>query len=304
MPELRAWVQSGVKMPGRIFGEFPEHQLGFWHAHANPFPETPVVTYVGEGVCLPGYRLPSDSHANLELTFVRKGRGRWRLERDTLDIQEGFIYAIRPGEVHSADMDSRQPFHWYSVCITPDLLPLPKLETEKVLRKCEAFGSHYFESIFRRILRELDRPPVNPLEHELRLAMVKALLVELLVQVLRVRQHDLLDFSHVTRSEFRELLEWVILRPDRLPTIEEMAERVYLSPAHFGAVFRAQTGFTPSEFLLQLRIRMACRYLSSGENVTQVAYRVGCSSSQYFATQFKRIMGCTPTAWRSSQRTD
>jgi AraC-like DNA-binding protein len=54
-------------------------------------------------------------------------------------------------------------------------------------------------------------------------------------------------------------------------------------------------GIPPAEYALRLRIAEARRRLvESGATVTQVATDLGFSSSQYFATSFKRLMNMTP----------
>ena len=45
---------------------------------------------------------------------------------------------------------------------------------------------------------------------------------------------------------------------------------------------------------------MATEYLAKNEPITQTAYELGFASSQSFATVFKRIMGCTPTEYKSN----
>jgi len=58
-------------------------------------------------------------------------------------------------------------------------------------------------------------------------------------------------------------------------------------------------GDSPIDYLIRLRILQAANLLRKEElNITEVAYRVGFQDSNYFARQFHRIMGTTPSIYR------
>ena len=69
------------------------------------------------------------------------------------------------------------------------------------------------------------------------------------------------------------------------------------------ARFKAETGYTLHEYLIHRRVEEAHRRLSStDEDITNIAHNLGFSSSQYFATVFRRETGMTPGEYRDSHR--
>jgi AraC-like DNA-binding protein len=85
-------------------------------------------------------------------------------------------------------------------------------------------------------------------------------------------------------------------RPHRL---DEMATAARVSVAHYSTLFRAHTGFSPIDFLIRLRVRHACRLLDSTQlPVGEVGERTGYSDPYYFTRCFRRVMGCSPRAYR------
>ena len=63
--------------------------------------------------------------------------------------------------------------------------------------------------------------------------------------------------------------------------------------------FKREMGCTPAEFVFEKRMLLACEALRRTEwTVTEVAMHIGSSSSQYFATAFRRFTGMTPTDFR------
>jgi AraC family L-rhamnose operon transcriptional activator RhaR/AraC family L-rhamnose operon regulatory protein RhaS len=83
-------------------------------------------------------------------------------------------------------------------------------------------------------------------------------------------------------------------RPLRLETLAEMA---HMSPRHLLRTFRDATGLTPIEYLLHRRIQKAADLLQTGDrNVTEVAFAVGFTDSNYFSRQFRNITGQRPSS--------
>lgn len=61
----------------------------------------------------------------------------------------------------------------------------------------------------------------------------------------------------------------------------------------------------PAEYVLQQRIAAAQQLLAdSGKSITEIAYELGFSSSQTFATAFRRITSLRPSDVVQKKRTD
>jgi AraC-like DNA-binding protein len=85
-------------------------------------------------------------------------------------------------------------------------------------------------------------------------------------------------------------------------SVELLAEKMNFSDSHFKGWFKKEFGVPPADYVLRLRIEEAKKLLQTGgENiVTDTAYRLNFSSSQYFATVFKKYTGITPSEYRNS----
>jgi len=102
----------------------------------------------------------------------------------------------------------------------------------------------------------------------------------------------------------RRTLEWLEQQLNQSELrLDSAAENVGLSPAGLRARFKAETGFTLHEYLLHRRVEEARRRLVEAEDdITTLAHELGFSSSQYFATVFRRETGMTPGAYRVKHR--
>jgi DNA-binding GntR family transcriptional regulator/AraC-like DNA-binding protein len=82
-------------------------------------------------------------------------------------------------------------------------------------------------------------------------------------------------------------------------SLNEMAQSVGLSTAHFSHMFRKSTGESPHRFVLRQRIDRAKDLLRAGETrILDVAVACGFKSQQHFARVFRRMCGASPTEYR------
>lgn len=65
-------------------------------------------------------------------------------------------------------------------------------------------------------------------------------------------------------------------------------------------LFKAVTGNTVVNYINFVRLIHATRLLSGTQNISEVAFSCGFSSSQYFNKVFKKQFGCTPKEFRDS----
>ena len=82
-------------------------------------------------------------------------------------------------------------------------------------------------------------------------------------------------------------------------TVEEMAASFGLGLTAFSEKVKSYTGFSPLNYLINIRISEAIKLLNKQDlPVTDVALEVGFYSSQHFATTFKKLTGYTPSEYR------
>lgn len=82
-------------------------------------------------------------------------------------------------------------------------------------------------------------------------------------------------------------------------TVEEIASTVHRSPAYVITALRQQTGQTPHQWIVSLRMAEARRLLlHTDEHVDTIAERVGYRDATGFIRAFRRLHGETPAAFR------
>lgn len=83
-------------------------------------------------------------------------------------------------------------------------------------------------------------------------------------------------------------------------TIDTLAEQMNMSRSSFYRKIKALTGMTPVDYLKTARMNEAARLLSEGMRSSEVAERVGFTSSSYFAKCFRAQFGCLPKDYKAN----
>ncbi len=82
--------------------------------------------------------------------------------------------------------------------------------------------------------------------------------------------------------------------------MEKLVELSSCGRTVFYNKIKSFTGLSPVEFLRQMRLKIAARYLlTPGYNVSEVAYLCGFNDEKYFRKCFRDLYGMTPTEYRN-----
>ena len=84
-------------------------------------------------------------------------------------------------------------------------------------------------------------------------------------------------------------------------TVEEMAAMVGMSTTLFNERVKSYSGFSPINYLINIRISEAIKLLRRPDiSVTDIALDTGFYSSQHFSTTFKKLTGFRPSEFRKN----
>jgi AraC family transcriptional regulator len=114
-------------------------------------------------------------------------------------------------------------------------------------------------------------------------------------------RHRPLQFSRggLNSARLRRIKELVDAKMEGDLSLEEMAQSVGLSTAHFARMFRKSTGRTPHQFVLRQRLERAKGMLRAPDaRVLDVALACGFKTQQHFAQVFRGVWGVSPTEYR------
>jgi transcriptional regulator GlxA family with amidase domain len=105
------------------------------------------------------------------------------------------------------------------------------------------------------------------------------------------------------RGVLRDLQAWIAEHLNDDLRVEQLADRVAMSPRNFSRVFSKEIGTPPAKFVAHLRVEAARRHLEeSDRNLKQVASSCGFSSVEIMRRCFLAELQVTPGAYRKRFR--
>ncbi|MEX0654368.1 MAG: AraC family transcriptional regulator [Phycisphaeraceae bacterium] len=244
-----------------------------------------------------------------ELCYIADGEVAWWAGGQVHEVGPGHVYITRPGEPHGGVDAVLHPCELYWVQLrVPRRGALPGLarrDAQVMLGRLEALRLRCFpasdvvpEAFARLIAEHRQRDELSP-------AAARAALHTLLTAVVRDHARHRAAQSRSGRRISRAIRA-AIDQFERDPgaAVWELAEHAGLSVTRFHERFRAEVGLTPADWRNRRRVDRAKQLLRSGRSVTEVAMLLAFSTSQYFATVFKRHTGLTPGQYRQRMGVD
>jgi transcriptional regulator GlxA family with amidase domain len=105
-------------------------------------------------------------------------------------------------------------------------------------------------------------------------------------------------------EKIRAAARWMEANCDRPVSVADAAHVAAMSERNFLRRFKHEMHVTPSDYLLQVRLRIACNFLTDTElPVDKIARRSGTGNGDRLAKIFRKRMALSPTEYRARSRT-
>ena len=233
-------------------------------------------------------------------------RGNFRIRYDTgevLNAKGGTFYYHPPLSLKYQTEDKIiTPYSMYHLavdlsCSGHTLLSTP-MATQQVIQKIPAIpfvrsAPALMISSFKTIFQENnDRAPgyLIQIENSLRQIMISA--------IRNVPEPTLTVVD--SKKSIQKVDSFLDQNIEFMGPVEHLFELMAVSRSHGYEIFHTTFGIGPKEYLLRKKIVLAKAMLLDGKDIGTIAFSLGFSSSQNFATLFKKLTCITPTEFKKS----
>jgi transcriptional regulator GlxA family with amidase domain len=102
------------------------------------------------------------------------------------------------------------------------------------------------------------------------------------------------------RYDIRQLQAWIVAHPAADHTVENLADRVAMSPRNFARLFQSETGTTPGKFVDQARVEAArCKLEQTDILMDAIAASCGFGTPERLRRSFQRHLHVSPQDYRA-----
>ena len=236
---------------------------------------------------------------------------RLKYGRKTYDFEAGTVVSIAPGQTVITDLDPEDiSFDAIGIIFHPDLFFGTSLS--ETIKQFSFFNYSELESLhlsekerekfefYYNIIKEEIEQPID--SHS---AAVISTNIQLLLEHLQRFYDRQFTTRHKENSDIVNQFEANLRQyytedyPDTIPSVSFFADKANLSPSYFSDLIRKETGSNPKDFISLFMIEEAKRRLiETGDDISEIAYRLGFEYPAHFTRMFKRLAGVTPKEFR------
>lgn len=247
------------------------------------------------------------------LTLKTKFAAPFLYGREYFDFDSGTLFACAPGQVIMSEMEYQAgDIEGWALYIHPDFLLGTSLadsliqygffdyDIKEALHVSDTEKQTLF-TVVSQLGEELGKN-IDEFSHPILIASIALLMTH----VDRFFHRQFITRKPANRQiveQVRAALEAYYAKPaadiSGLPTVNEIANQVFLSPKYMSDLLKNETGYGAQDTIHHYILNLAKhRLLQSQDSVTQVGLSLGFEYSQYFSRMFKKHVGLTPSEFR------
>ena len=235
------------------------------------------------------------------ISVVESGTSRLSTKDGSWLATPGAVIVLAPGELHTAEVISAEPYGYRSAYLQPDVAHdvilgrgpgggTPTLGVHRAVLPPSAAGI-----AFRAAHRGLAMDPADVHAESRLLHAMRALVQEATTGAdAAVTPADAALVADAQAFLGEHIAHRVSLR--------DVAARFGISPFRLIRVFGRVTGLSPYAWLVLLRVNQARRLLEAGAPVSDATYRCGFSDQSHLTRTFRRTFGVPPGQYARAAR--
>jgi len=255
----------------------------------------------------------SHYHPSYEIYYLLEGERMYFVKDQSYIIKKGDFVFIPPNVIHKTLTTSHYAHERILISFTADFLD-PLIGQLSGVSWYNLFDATYpivtvpmskgalFQDMMFKILGMYQEQRSD--SH----CYLQLLILELLLLLNRHHEKSTLKAKQTQTASQRKTYEIVRFINENFMcdlSLTMLSQRFFISPFYLSHIFKDATGFSLSEYIIQLRILEAKKLLSqTNHSMTRVAELVGFDSSTHFGRTFKKVTSMTPRDYKKAIKLD
>lgn len=248
--------------------------------------------------------LETHSHDGMmEICYCDKGMQVYEVNGKEYQIRGGDVFITFPNEPHGTAKhpEEKGTLYWLIIQIPNEnrLLHYGEEESAVFIRELMGIKERHFKGAegMKKMLDQLFALHDEQVQQPIHKLQTLNLISTFLLTVVEYSKKNVVRMQSDRISDIKNYIHSNIYQ--NLP-IELLAKELCMSDSHFKSWFKKEFGMPPVDYILRSKVEEGKKLLQlpDGESVTAIAFKLNFSSSQYFATVFKKYTGVSPAEFK------
>lgn len=253
------------------------------------------------------------------LFYISAGQGKMRFDNEAYDFSAGTVILFGAGTPYTWEIDSGS-VNYYSInfdytqnnshisrtfhpisssqFLHSDIIESVEFDDETILNDpLVILYAPEFEKEMKRICTEyLVGNEYSPL-------LNSAYLKRLIVEIVKKEKQSSGIVGAKTTETVKKMIEYISKNYSKEIDYEILAQEFHFNPSYLNRIFKAYTGSSIYNFVLQYRLNMAIEMLSAQNlYVNQIAALCGFPNPYHFSKAFKKWTGFSPKQYKNQNK--
>ena len=239
---------------------------------------------------LPCNTFSMHTHNTYELLYIVSGDATHVIEDRKYKFKKGDLILIRPLQYHFIQIDSPEKYERYNILFDPEKHNIESVErisedmevinllgnrvTEELFRKCDLYFENSDGKTFEKILPHL---------------------MSELFYYISVFPQPLSKNGKTLSPLISKALKYANDNLCTITDIGEIAESLFVSESYLFRLFREELHQTPKKYIMEKRLLLAEKMISSGEKAVSVCKQCGFGDYTTFYRNYTAFFGHSPS---------
>lgn len=248
-------------------------------------------------------------HDQMEIIYVKRGRGVVSINLQAYPVYEGCIVPVLPGELHAIERDGQETMEYENIIFSLSILDSTEADDwcrHNVINPLRQGGLRFERPIHpgtdfhSKASAALDGADLACSEQMRGYSLiVKSQMFLFLHALFCYRDKNVIQTPTSDTEKLKELLTYVKEHYHERISVADAAAAAGYSQSHFMRIFKQVTGRTFNDYLVDYRLCAAVYYLrQTTYDVSTVAAMCGFDNISYFIRRFRNKYGASPGKYR------
>lgn len=246
------------------------------------------------------------AHGFAEISVILEGQADYVIGDTSFTAQAGTVMLFNPGTLHQDSQVPHTASHQLHIGIKNISLEGYKRDYFPFASSVIHLGDRHHEFL-NRCWRLVEEKSHRKIGYDL---MIKTLVMEIIVMLLRsestlpleVSARSLKESDKEKQAIINNIIYYLETHHTEDISLETLSEAMYISATYLSKVFKEETGNSPINYLITIRLNRAKQLLENQDmTVKEVAETVGYQDAYHFSKLFKKRYGKSPSELRKKQ---